>query len=877
MDKEINYFSIDGKNEIKFISNENKSKYLTTIYTTLAAMEEDYIGTEINSYFNKLIPKNGSDKIKINVEISKIYFEKYKLELNNIYDSINRILTFNSNDSFTFNKKNSTDLTNALVYIFNHQINKYKIKNYSDLKKKINKITTEQIDVTKLFLDKQNLTKSFVSTNSPEKKSYFDSETLININNIYETFSNKSTTTSNFSLYKYPNYSLKGKQEYNIPIEIIIIINKLSSIKKLIFPIFHSDEKKKLQILLILLNKEWIFPNVEDILIDFNDSELQKGLNQIYENQLYMLRKKIRFKTTNYDFKRKNKLTWNAFGDISLINDYYNYLMTKTNVANNVSNLEIESINDMSISGNPFSYNEPSDQFNLNYLNAIYKEKNININEDYESYSDEEDILNEAMIMNKQKSEKKTIIKNLFPFFGSSKNNKKEENGEFEMIEKFVKLNSNPFEIIIIYSYFISELNLKTLSLIFNDHYSKEIETFLKNLQCYIMNFHFLLFLNKIDSLEELNIEFNSLDGKTFEKLISLINKNFNLQKLRISFFVSDINYSPYSLIKLCTGLQMNYLGLFQEQKKIISEEIAKNFDNTDIDLFLINRKLYDSFESNLSKLFFILDTKINLKELVLIFDTPFIISINDKYINLILKYIINILLMVTSGQNKIEVLKIISPSLPFDSRLFPLLNELLELSYCRDNEFLQQLTIQFKIYQCINLSYIIPYNLKILFLGDLDKISFEYLIDYYKSNEFLNHSELISIKISLNLSIILLDDVLQSSIDYLQYSPKDLKEKVLLSNLKTKNTNVMKQFLNALYFKTYNVDNIFISFSRSAETKYLNANSEICSENKTCLETMIQVIKNKFKIKDKKKIIEIIKDFLIIPKKNKRIFCGRK
>ena len=78
------------------------------------------------------------------------------------------------------------------------------------------------------------------------------------------------------------------------------------------------------------------------------------------------------------------------------------------------------------------------------------------------------------------------------------------------------------------------------------------------------------------------------------------------------------------------------------------------------------------------------------------------------------------------------------------------------------------------------------------MFLGDLDKISFEYLIDYYKSNEFLNHSELISIKISLNLSIILLDDVLQSSIDYLQYSPKGLKEKVLLSNLKTKNTNVM-------------------------------------------------------------------------------------
>ena len=84
------------------------------------------------------------------------------------------------------------------------------------------------------------------------------------------------------------------------------------------------------------------------------------------------------------------------------------------------------------------------------------------------------------------------------------------------------------------------------------------------------MDFHFLLLLNKLNSLNELNIEFNSLDSKSFERIIYLIDKNPSLEILRISFFVSDVNYSPYSLLKLCNGLKMNTFDLIKEQKKTV-------------------------------------------------------------------------------------------------------------------------------------------------------------------------------------------------------------------------------------------------------------------------------------------------------------------
>ena len=861
-----------------------------------------------------MLPKiKNNDKLKLNNELSKKYNEKFKLEQNILFESVNRILSFNSNEIFIFNKKNTSDLTYILVFIFYNNINKYKLKNYLDMESRINQIRKDQIDVTHLFIDKKNTNKNL---NNIEKKQLSIDDYM---EKIYYKDNPSQLSQNNVIIYKYPYQSIKETNNYSLPIELIILLNKFSNIKKFVFPILHSDEKKKFQILFILLNQEWIFPHIKEVLFDFSDSELQEGINKIYERGLsYTFKKQdMNFKTTNYNFKRKKFISWNAFGDISLINninDISSRSLSYTSKDSSNKSDELSNI-DYSVNSNPYSYNEQIENFNLDYNDILYNNSNnstYNLNNNPNSSQDNSIKESISKVLNGNTEKKQRSFKDIFPLFKNFKtfsiikntfkndnNNEDELNKNTEeedlVLEKFININSSPFEVIILYSYFISSLKLKSLSLIFSDHFSKEIEIFLKMKKCSINNFHFLLLLNKLNTLNELSLEFNSLDSKSFEKILYLIDKNPNLEILRLSFFVSDVNYSPYSLIKLCRGLKMNTLELINEQKKIIKEEMAKNFEYSDIDIFLTYKKLYDSFRINISNLFLILSKKQNLKELILLFDIPFILSVNDMYTIIFLKLIINIITMISHNQNKIETLKIISPSLPLDNRFFPLLSDIFRLNNCRNNIHLKNFTFQFKIYQCLNLSYIIPNKVQILFLGDLDEITFNSFIKDYKTSDFINNSELISIKINLNLTVILLDNVIQSCIDYLQYSPKFLKEKVLLSNMKTDDKNIMKDLINALFFKTNSVDNVLINFSKLAENIYLTALSEINVENSITIKYIDQVIFNKrrnikqmfenivgeeYKKQFKTSIIETkkrIKDFLSIPNKNKKIFCGKR
>ena len=909
MDNDIDYFSIDGKNDLQLLSYK---KIKEKVFTNLISEENENIENVINSYLNIILPKNKNDKLKLNNELSKQYNEKFKLEQDVLFESVNRILSFNSNEIFIFNKKNTNDLTYILVFIFYNNINKYNLKNYSDMQNRINQIRHEQIKVTDLFIDAKSTSKK---SNNLEKKN-------LNIDEYMEKLyfkDNPSQLLQNNIVYKYPYQSKKLTKTYSLPIELIILLNKFTHIKKFVFPILHSDEKKKFQILFILLNQEWIFPHIKEVLFDFSDSELQEGINKIYERGLsYTFKKQdMNFKTTNYNFKRKKFISWNAFGDISLINninDISSRSLSYTSKDSSNKSDELSNI-DYSVNSNPYSYNEQIENVNLDYNDILYNNSNNNThNLNDNPNSSQDDSIKESIskALNENTEKKQRSFKDIFPLFKNFKtfaiikntfmndnNNEDELNKNTEeedlVLEKFININSSPFEVIILYSYFISSLKLKSLSLIFSDHFSKEIEIFLKMKKCSINNFHFLLLLNKLNTLNELSLEFNSLDLKSFEKILYLIDKNPNLEILRLSFFVSDVNYSPYSLIKLCRGLKMNTLELINEQKKIIKEEMAKNFEYSDIDIFLTYKKLYDSFRINISNLFLILSKKQNLKELILLFDIPFILSVNDMYTIIFLKLIINIITMISHNQNKIETLKIISPSLPLDNRFFPLLSDIFRLNNCRNNIHLKNFTFQFKIYQCLNLSYIIPNKVQILFLGDLDEITFNSFIKDYKTSDFINNSELISIKINLNLTVILLDNVIQSCIDYSQYSPKFLKEKVLLSNMKTDDKNIMKDLINALFFKTNSVDNVLINFSKSAENIYLTALSEINVENSIAIKYIDQVIFNKrrnikqmfenivgeeYKKQFKTSIIETkkrIKDFLSIPNKNKKIFCDKR
>ena len=84
------------------------------------------------------------------------------------------------------------------------------------------------------------------------------------------------------------------------------------------------------------------------------------------------------------------------------------------------------------------------------------------------------------------------------------------------------------------------------------------------------------------------------------------------------------------------------------------------------INNFILNTKLLEPFNYNLCNFFNLLKTKtINkLNELIMRFDLPIPILENKKYIILIIKFIINILIMLTFQENKIHTLKLLAPEL---------------------------------------------------------------------------------------------------------------------------------------------------------------------------------------------------------------------
>ena len=155
--------------------------------------------------------------------------------------------------------------------------------------------------------------------------------------------------------------------------------------------------------------------------------------------------------------------------------------------------------------------------------------------------------------------------------------------------------------------------------------------------------------------LHDFNIEFNSLDYLTFYNLLSLIKKNEELVSFQISFFSSLITYTPQYLYKLYTQ---------NLDKKEISSSRMYSPESS-----LLN-ELLPYFVENLEALFELIRTKIDKFEILSFnFDIPEIIAINQRYLLVILKFILDILFLVDNHKSLIKKLVILSPKTILDSR----------------------------------------------------------------------------------------------------------------------------------------------------------------------------------------------------------------
>ena len=248
------------------------------------------------------------------------------------------------------------------------------------------------------------------------------------------------------------------------------------------------------------------------------------------------------------------------------------------------------------------------------------------------------------------------------------------------LLKDFVKKHIFYFQMITLYSYFfIKEFKkLKKLGIYFHKSYSFEIQLMFKLFDISYDRFHFLNFINNIDTLTEADFSFNSLDSKSFENILGIINKNANLISLKMSFFTPDINYFINSLLNIWSSKKLSIRKLFSEQKEYLLNNTGDK--ERDLNYFIINHsKFLEAFSKNLRNFFNLLKVKTlnNLEELVLRFDIPLQILNSEKYIILLVKFIINILIMLTFQDNRIHTLKLLAPELPFNSIKIPYIRQL--------------------------------------------------------------------------------------------------------------------------------------------------------------------------------------------------------
>ena len=307
----------------------------------------------------------------------------------------------------------------------------------------------------------------------------------------------------------------------------------------------------------------------------------------------------------------------------------------------------------------------------------------------------------------------------------------------------------------------ITRVNITKLDLLSNDFYNNDLIIYLNDrfgidVISIDSEFHILdLLYNKTKNLDLLNIEINSLDILSFDKILGIIYKNQSLTSLKLSLFSSDVSYLIITLYKayeeIKTSEEINNYALNE----------SKNFT---IDKF--EKKIVDDialcFIENINLLFEIIKNKNNLEVLGFNFDLPEILVHNMNYKLPIIKFILNIIFLIDNNENKnknkIKKLTLLSPKTIFDDRFENNINDIFKDIKLYNNKTIEELNIQVQLYNIIYIKNIISTNLIKLSIGDLDIITFEKLVNYLTSYEFSSKSLLTDLSIQTIKNIISFD-----------------------------------------------------------------------------------------------------------------------
>ena len=737
--EEGNYFKINTKNQFEEYSIEDSSKKLNEIINYVDELineEQSSTDSVWKKILDKLFPKCKREGFLISKLISKLFSKKMTRAI--VESKLNYFfqnrVEIKYNKKLLLNKENINNIGYILCYSYS-KFENFKISTNDNLKQYIR------------YSKKINVITDFYTDCNNRRKSPLDAK-------IFDFLEN---STNKYLLPGIFFFLVNCFESINI-IEIDMDLNMNRPRSSDDFYLF----------IITLLNIHYLVSDADHFKVNFINRKLQKDIYEFFTNELnsvYESKNRYLKKNKTICGKEAYKKRWDFEND---------YIIVKK-----IKNEE---------KGEDSNSDEENDYTN--------KDEDINDRKSGTSMANNFYLKNNMLTMSEAESDdfvqvSKTSIKTSITN-NEIKDKKTSGMNEKDKYDDIVDKNRKILELFCIVILGILRVKkFKNFDLIINDCYYKEyLNSFgrsyeSKKLPSSINNFHILnFFIKKMTVLHDFNIEFNSLDYLTFYKLLSLIKKNDKLISFQISFFSSLITYTPQYLYKLYTQ---------NLDKKEISSSKMYSPESS-----LLN-ELLPYFVENLEVLFELIRTKINKFQILSFnFDIPEIIAMNQRYLMVILKFILNILYLVDNQKSLIKKLVILSPKTIIDSRhMINIENIIDSINMDLNNKQINELSLQFQFYQIKSINNFVSHNLTNLKLGDMDIYTLKKLTLFLCSYKFFQNSNLRTLTIGLLYSIIHFNKELEFLLNEIfSIKIRTLLEITVYSNILIKEQNNFNKIL---------------------------------------------------------------------------------
>jgi hypothetical protein len=585
----LNYIKINGLDKLEEIDNDAYIQQCIMFSSALAQENENNIGQEINKFFNLILTENKEgEPLKVNIAISNRYTKE-----KNVDKQIDFILNTKFGSDIALNSEISENIAIILTTIYQKIQSKYKFNSFDELVNKINNYDTSTKDILRQYLitdeelKRRELLYStpvkadyeinrFISS-SPNKKRKSDPN---NNDIIKKNISTISQSKSKKEKIIYEFKEQESDKNFPFPIEMLILKQKFQMIKrlKLIISnsrskndknIFDSDsfiegdnasfvnisfsssvseknlkQKDVQNIIFVLLNLNWLFPNIIEIEIDLSNDNIMKDQIGVYKSGLKFFSKilKRNLKNTDYSQNKIKKINYDPLHG-SIFENYFP-------VEDNVEECSSDSNTSFSLKVNSFP------DLDENLINSENDNK---------------------------------VVYNYI------------EDTQYNSFDNLIKRFQCTFQMIIIYAFFISKIpKLFFCNFTIPFTFENEILRMLQIQQIYLPDFNLLSFLSDAKMIK-ITIDFNALDNKAFQEVLSLLFKNNNLSICQLNFFPSENYFIPELLLKLLQDCNSNYK--ITSKSQFDKSILGKIEPYEDVDIFLF-KKLSEYFEININKLF---------------------------------------------------------------------------------------------------------------------------------------------------------------------------------------------------------------------------------------------------------------------------------